>query len=359
MLPRVPAGLSLDTQWRDGIIGMPTPSARSMQLRWLQFLVCVLALIGALVLIGLGITGHAVPAGSVNVWLIVAGGFVIFVDLLVMTSFPSATRTDLAIADQANGLRELRTALGALQRILESIEENTRLSDTAKSVAHREQELEALRTAIHDDYRAEAWEAALNLIDDMERRFGTREEAERLREELDVARSQAIESKLNDAIGNVETHFQVYAWEKAQQEIDRLILALPEHAKVVALQDRMATLKVTHKKELLGAWEEAVRRSDTDHAIDVLKELDQYLSRAEAQALQSSARNVFKEKLLQMGVQFRFAVTEKRWQDALSVGLDIVREFPNARMASEVRDALDTLRERARSVPAANAEAVQ
>jgi len=330
-----------------------------MQLRWLQFLVCVLALIGALVLIGLGLTGHGVDAGSVNLWLIVAGGFVIFVDLLVMSSFPSATRMDFSISAQANELRELRKEMGSMQRVLEQIEGNTRLSDTAKSLAHREPEMDALRAAIRDDHRSESWETALNLIDDMERRFGMREEAERLREELDVARSQATESKLNDAIGNIEKSFRVYDWDKAQNEIDRLVLALPEHAKVVALQDRMASQKVSHKKELLMAWEEAVRRSDTDHAIDVLKELDQYLSRAEAQALQESARNVFKEKLLQMGVQFRFAVTEKRWQDALTFGLDIIREFPNARMASEVRDVLDTLRERARNLTEANTETVQ
>ncbi len=56
---------------------------------------------------------------------------------------------------------------------------------------------------------------------------------------------------------------------------------------------------------------------------------------------------MFKEKLLRLGVQFRFAVTERRWQDALAIGLEIIRDYPNARMASEVRDALDMLRQRA------------
>ncbi len=102
-----------------------------------------------------------------------------------------------------------------------------------------------------------------------------------------------------------------------------------------------------HKAELREEWDEAIRRSDTDQAIDILKELDQYLSPAEAHTLQTSARHVFKDKLLQLGVQFRFAVTEKRWADALTTGLELVRDFPNARMANEVRAALDTLRERA------------
>jgi hypothetical protein len=147
----------------------------------------------------------------------------------------------------------------------------------------------------------------------------------------------------------IETHFQAHDWDRAQTEIDRLLHALPDNARALSLIDRMKVLKAQHKRELRAAWDEAVRRNDTDLAIDILKGLDQYLSPAEAQELQDSARNVFKEKLLQMGVQFRFAVTEKRWNDALSIGLELVREFPNARMAGEVREALDTLRERARA----------
>ena len=76
----------------------------------------------------------------------------------------------------------------------------------------------------------------------------------------------------------------------------------------------MKTLQEQHKQVLKLAWEDALRRTDTDQAIDVLKELDQYLSPAEAQTLQSSARTVFKEKLLQLGIQFRFAVKEGRWK---------------------------------------------
>jgi len=184
----------------------------------------------------------------------------------------------------------------------------------------------------------------------MERRFGYKDEAECFREELDAARTEAIEGKLREAVEIVESHFRSYDWTRAQGEIDRLRRALPDNPKVLALQDRMKTVREEHKQELLLAWQEAVRRNDTDHAIDVLKELDQYLSRSEGQALQASARDVFKEKLLRLGVQFRFAVQEKRWQDAIDIGLELIREFPNARMAGEVREVLDTLRERARAV---------
>jgi tetratricopeptide (TPR) repeat protein len=242
--------------------------------------------------------------------------------------------------------------------MLESIVENTRLSDAAKSLSHRKEELDTLRNTIRGDLRNEMWEAALNLIEEMEQRFGFKEEADRFREELDDARNEAIETKLREAIEMVESHFQSHDWDRAQSEIDRLLHALPDNAKVFSLQDRMEALKAERKQELLLEWDEALRRNDTDRAIDILKKLDEHLSVAEAKSLQSSARNVFKEKLLQVGVQFRFAVMEKRWQDALSIGLELIREFPNARMADEVREVLDTLRERARAAPQTEAENV-
>ena len=64
-------------------------------------------------------------------------------------------------------------------------------------------------------------------------------------------------------------------------------------------------------------------------------------------ALKKSARELFKERLLQLAVKFQFAVKEKRWKDALDAGLEIMEEFPNARMAQEVREHLEALRERA------------
>lgn len=290
-------------------------------------------------------------------WMIVAGGFVIFFAIMVMTLTPLILKIESTTARQLGELRDLNERLAKQLGLLESMAENTRISDAAKALAHRDQELDALRTAIRDDVRNEKWELALNLIDEMERRFGYKEEADRLRDEVDEARNIAIQAKLQEAIEMIESHFQSHQWDRAQSEIDRLLNALPDDATVLGLQDRMKVLMEQHKDELKIAWDEAVRRSDTDLAIDILKELDQYLSPAEAQALQSSARDVFKEKLLQRGVQFRFAVTEKRWNDALTIGLELMREFPNTRMADEVREALDTLRERARA--AAEPEAVQ
>lgn len=332
-----------------------SPERRS-QFRWLYGAIGAIVVIGAMVLVGLGIIGYGSSTRAADVWMIVAGCFLFFVAIVLLSLMPTILRLEALLEREVGVLRGLGETMAHQTEVLQAVAENTRLSDAAKSLAHREQELDSLRSAIRDDLRTSQWEAATTLIDEMERRFGHKDEADHFREELDDARNETIEAKLAEAIEMVESHFQSYDWVRAQGEIDRLRHALPDHAKIDALDERMKLLKEEHKQALLREWDEAVRRSDTDHGIDVLKEIDQYLSSAEAKALQVSARNVFKEKLLQLGVQFRFAVVERRWQDALTAGLELIRDFPNSRMANEVREALDTLRARARSTSGSDAK---
>ncbi len=318
---------------------------RFSQLRWLQTLVCLLAVLGGFLLIGLGLVDSSLNSRG---WLIIVGGAGVFLSVMVLSITPLLLKIESTLARQLGEFRDLNEAMGRQIDQLQAIGHNTRISDAAKSLTHREQELEALRAAIRDDIRNEKWEAALNLVSEIDRRFGYKQEADRIREELEEARQEAIQSKLSEAVDLIERQFQLHQWERAEREIDRLLHALPNDLTALGLRQRMKELKLQHKGELKKSWEDAVRRNDTDHAIDILKEMDQYMSVSEAQTLQESARHVFKEKLLQLGVQFRFAVTERRWQDALDTGLELIRDFPNARMANEVREALDTLREKAR-----------
>jgi len=326
---------------------VPPSNPKLNQLRMLQLSVCAATIVGAAVLIGLGLIGYG---ASPTVWMVASGGFLLLLAVLAITIMPVLLKIESTQSRQLDEIRELHEKSTRQLTQLDAIAANTLISDAAKSLANRERELEALRSVIRDDLRNERWEAALTLINEMERRFGYRDEAERSREELDDARNDRIQAKLNEAIEIIEAHFRVYDWERASREIDRLRNALPDEPRVQALDSRMASLREQRKQELLRMWDEAVRNEDTDHAIELLKDLDLYLSRSEAQALEDSARQIFKQRLLQLGIQFRFAVNEKRWQDALHIGLDIIREFPNTRMANEVRDLLDTLRERARHI---------
>jgi hypothetical protein len=59
---------------------------------------------------------------------------------------------------------------------------------------------------------------------------------------------------------------------------------------------------------------------------------------------------------MNLGVQFKLAVHDKEWTQAVRVGEQIIREFPNTKMSDEVRSMLDLLRERAAGEQAARVQ---
>jgi hypothetical protein len=102
-----------------------------------------------------------------------------------------------------------------------------------------------------------------------------------------------------------------------------------------------------HKREILKAWKEAIAKDDLEASVLLLKQLDQYLSPSEAEAYKENARDVFRKRLQQLGVQFALHVHDKNWGEALRIGRQITDEFPNTRMAAEVRERMEILRSKA------------
>jgi len=111
------------------------------------------------------------------------------------------------------------------------------------------------------------------------------------------------------------------------------------------MRQKLLDVKEGRKRILLAAWDDAVQRQEIDRSLEILKELDLYLTPNEGLALQEAARDVFRTKLHNLGVEFSISVTEKRWNNALDVGQQIIESFPNSKMADEIRTKLDVLRQ--------------
>lgn len=269
------------------------------------------------------------------------------VSLILNALMVVAAKAEANVNRIHNVLLDLQESLQRIEPMAKALAENSQISDAVKSITHRENEREALRQAIRDEMYGGDWEAATYLINEMERRFGYRQEAETLREELANARVMTIEEKIAEAVSHIEKLLNERRWERARVEIERLMKLFPRHERVLGLPKDLARRRESHKQELLVRWKQAVQRNEIDEGISILTELDQYLTREEAQQLQDSARDVFKARLLNFGVQFGLAVSEHRWRDALEIGLQIRQEFPNSRMAQEVSDRLEILRIRA------------
>lgn len=260
---------------------------------------------------------------------------------------------ELALKIEATSFRTYDTLRDAHQSLVEGLErlrvvaDNVQLSDTVRGLMHRDRERTALRLAINEEIIRGDLEAAYALVEQLESRHGYKNEAARLRQEVDISSRQLGNEKVHEAVEQVRAHLNSQDWDPARRLMDRLLAEHPNHPEVAELPKVFQVRRGEHKRRLLKEWDDAVRRNEVDRGIEVLKELDQYLTRNEAAALEESARGVFRTKLHNLGLQFSFAVTEHNWQEALDVGKQIVDEFPNSRMAQEVRDRLVVLNKRA------------
>ncbi len=221
------------------------------------------------------------------------------------------------------------------------------LSDRAKSVAFRDREIEALRESFHSALTKQDIHATEAIIRQVERDFGYSEEAGRMKNEMLASRQATLEEKVDAAISRVSELIDRRDWPRATREAQQVIQTYPNNPKAIALPDTIEAAKNKHKRDLLQSYDEAVKKNDVDRSIELLKQLDKYLTPQEAAALEESARGVFKAKLHNLGVQFAIQVTDQQWYKAVATGEEIIREFLNSRMAYEVRQKMDLLRSRA------------
>lgn len=277
--------------------------------------------------------------------------------MLLHTAIAALLKTESNINRIHHAALDVVDLLKRFEPLVKIIADNSQISDAARSITNRGRESEALRQAIREEMYSGNWEAAHYLVDQMERRFGYKLEAQKLLDEMNQIREMTIEEKIGKALLLIEKLMSEYKWDRARQESERLMRLFPRHERVARLPGELNRRREAHKQELLARWKQVVERAEIDEGIAILTELDQYLTPEEAQTLRESARDVFKARLLNLGVQFSLAVQENRWRDALEVGLQIGQEFPNSRMAQEVNDKLDALRVRAGFV--ADAEVVQ
>ena len=254
-----------------------------------------------------------------------------------------------AVATAAGRLARAETILAEQNQTLRRLADLATLSDRAKSLVFRDREIEAIREIVHEDMMRQDYETAEAVIESLERQLGYMGEAAKLRESLQASRKGTVEEKINSMVTRVQECVDARDWVRATRGAQQLARAFPDNAKVGQLPERIEAARTRHKRALLQEYGEAVSREDIDHSIELLKELDSYLTPQEAAALAESARGVFKAKLHSLGVQFAIKVTDQAWTGAVEVGEEIMRDYPNTRMAQEVKEKMDLLKARVKS----------
>ena len=288
-------------------------------------------------------------------WTMLAAGGISLV--LVAVTWPLAMTINAARrAARQDGEAVAKSVSASVDRMLAQLKligDQQLISDRAKHVAFRDKDRDAIRKAIQEDIARQDWDAATKLADDMEREFGHKAEADRFREEIRVKCQECSLKQIDEGLVAIDRHTRAEQWNSALREAEKLLAAHPADERVRNLPRDIETRRQAYKRQLLDSWNEAVARHDVDGSIEILKQLDTYLTPKEAEGMQETARHIFREKLNTLGKQFATAVQEHRWGESIRVGDAIVRDFPNTRIAQEVREKMDVLRKRAAEPEAA------
>jgi len=275
--------------------------------------------------------------------ILLMGGSIFLVALLIMLS--RVSRIVDTLQDNSARLEEATKALTHIRDGLMQINHSTRISEAAKAIAFREDDRRSLREAVFERLKQNDFDGAYEIVDEIENHSEYRLLAEELRRKVDDYRNATEDERVDQAIAEVERLFDASQWVKASLQIESLIRAHPKSEKMKSLRLQLIERKEERKRILLAAWDDAVTRQETDRSLDILQELDMYLTPNEALALQEAAKDVFRTKLHNLGVQFAMAVSDKQWASALEIGQQIMRDFPNSRMCGEIREKLHVLRQ--------------
>jgi outer membrane protein assembly factor BamD (BamD/ComL family) len=288
--------------------------------------------------------------GTNTIWAAIGVILGIIAVVSLLTIVASTLKMIDVIDSSTAQIERLSDELTGMKEVLNEINQGTHLTETTKAIAFREAERRSLQDIVFDKLQQKQFDTAYEIIDEIAHRTGYRKLAEELRAQADQYRDASDTERINQMITHVEKLMDASQWAQANAHIEKLLLDYPKSERIQKLRHDLLDRKAERKKALLKAWDEAVRRQATDRSLEILKELDQYLTPNEGLALQEAARDVFRTKLHNLGVQFSLAVSGRKWADALNTAKEIVRDFPNSRMAEEIREKIAILEQNATQV---------
>ncbi len=239
------------------------------------------------------------------------------------------------------------TGTSNAERMLGQILEASMLSDTAKRIIYRDREMALLRRTIEEDIERGDFNAGLVLCRDLERLFGYSEEAEQLRNRVLLARNSQLAARIDEEVRQVEGMLESGELEDAETAAARLHRMYPDSPGLHGVEARIRAARQQVKRELKQQFINASSRGDTQGAMELLRQLDRQIGHAEAVDVQEAAAEVIAQHREALSVRFKLAVSDHRWAEAVEAGSEIINQFPNDRMAAEVRGMIDRLRERA------------
>lgn len=228
----------------------------------------------------------------------------------------------------------------------EALMESLQMSENAKRVLFRDRELDLFRKTVQEDIERGEFHSALMLCDQMATVFGAVEEAEQLRTSVNAIIHENHEGRIQEEIGKLQQALEKCDWVQAYQDAAKLRRLFPDSPLLHGIEQRISNVRTEYRHRLEDRFLDAAKRDDIEQAMALLRELDGYLTPDEARRFRDTADNVITTYRESLGARFKMAVGDHRWKQAIEFGDEITRQFPNTKMAQEVLDMIDTIKER-------------
>jgi len=253
--------------------------------------------------------------------------------MLVFGSIFAWILTSLLLDHRNNNAPQWQTMIEALQ-----------MSENAKLVLFRDRELELFRTTLQEDISNGDYHSALVLCDRMATVFGAVEEAEQLRTKVQQIIHEQHEARIREELNALQKLLDARQWVEAYQDAARLRRLFPDSPMLHSIEQHIADVRSKYRHGLEERFLIAAKREDVEKAMPLLRELDGYLTPDETRRFRDAATSVITLYRDTLGGRFKLAVNEHRWQEVVEFGEEIIRQFPNAKMAEEVQTILETIR---------------
>lgn len=243
-------------------------------------------------------------------------------------------------------LSRILSATWDQEQAVRNMADQEQICDKIKELAFRSKNLDALRTSIDELLERHDFEGAQAAIDEAKALGMLGNDADKLQEAVEESKKAGMEERIEKQVGNVQSLLDKRDWVEANRESKRLLSNYPDHPRIKALPEKIKSARSAYKAHLLKLYGDAVRVEDVNKSYELLKELDKYLTPQEGEALKESARDVFKKRLHNLGVQFSIAIADSQWDTAIETGDEIMREYPNSRMGKEVKEKMPLLQQK-------------
>ena len=328
------AGVAFPLDVAKGVVGLAVGALGTVAVVWTVIAIVEGDVVGAL-------TGGAVFAVSAAVS--VAGLLLVEVVRLRSAQVQTTVGVGHLLRQLSEEVARGRSDAARVARAVGALEKWLALPEKSRAILSKRAEPPAFREAVAEALASEQWNEAERLIEAMDETLGLASEARQLRAQCQQVRSAALERHGRQTVEGIRKLIELDRFIEADQALVAFRDRFPKDDRVTALSQAIREGRQRRRAVLLGQFEQACERLDVAAGLDTLGKLEHLAGDREFMDLRVRLTEVDHEVQLAMRDRFAELIKAKQWPEALAEADEILRQYPQAAMAEDIRKVYDQL----------------